>query len=103
MAPLNFEDRGTGEREYQCWVIEDSWEGCIFLEARVIKAWQGLCGNNKLLEGRDGHFYWWAVLFTPGQPLQRVITFLDWDSVVEEFGITESEEQGNIGMEVNFH
>jgi hypothetical protein len=92
MARSNFKGGGTREKEFQPWIIEDSWEGTIYLEARVIKTWQGLCGNNKLLEDREGHFYWWAVLFSPdgGQALQRVVSFLDWDSMATELGITES-------------
>ncbi len=105
MAQLNFREAEAGERGFQAWIIEDSWEGTIYLEARVIKAWQGLCGSNKLLEGREGHFYWWTVLFAPdgGLALQRLVTFLDWDSMAGELGITESWEQ-DVGVEANsFH
>jgi hypothetical protein len=93
MAPLNFKTSEAGEKEFQQWVIEDSWDGSIFLEARVVKSWQGLCGTNKLLEDREGHFYWWAVLYAPegGLALQRIVTFLDWDSMAAELGITENE------------
>jgi hypothetical protein len=92
MARLNFKDTMAEERGFQTWIIEDSWEGTIYLEARVIRTWQGLCGSNKLLEDREGHFYWWAVLFAPGNEgaLQRIVTFLDWDSMAAELGITES-------------
>ena len=94
MARLNFKDTMAEERGFQAWIIEDSWEGTIYLEARVIKTWQGLCGSNKILEDREGHFYWWAVLFAPdgGGALQRLVTFLDWDRMATELGITESWE-----------
>ena len=97
MAPLNFKETGAGEKEFQQWIIEDSWDGTIFLEARVIRTWQGLCGTNKLLEDREGHFFWWAVLFAPegGLALQRIVTFLDWDSMAAELGITEMEGKVN--------
>lgn len=93
MAPLNFKAAGAGEHAFQKWIIEDSWDGTIFLEARVVKTWQGVCGTNKLLEDREGHFFWWATLFTPeGEvALQRVVTFLDWDSMAAELGISEIE------------
>ena len=93
MAQLNFKISHAAEKEFQQWIIEDSWEGNIFLEARLIKTWQGLCGSNKLLEDREGHFYWWAVFFAPegGSPLQRIVTFLDWDSMAAELGIAEIE------------
>jgi hypothetical protein len=105
MARLNFEDAEAKEREFQAWIIEDSWEGSIYLEARVIRTWQGLCGSNKLLEDREGHYYWWAVLFAAdgGRALQRVITFLDWDSVAEELGITDSPGGKHVGLEAIFH
>lgn len=92
MARLNFSRGGSGESGFQNWIIEDSWEGTIHLEARVLKTWLGLCGHNKLLEDREGHLYWWAVLFAPdgGSALQRIVTFLDWDSMAAELGITES-------------
>ncbi len=92
MALSNSKRAGAGERDFQPLIIEDSWEGTIYLVARVIKTWQGVCGNNKLLEDREGRFYWWAVLFSTGgkQPLQRIVTFLDWDSIAAELGITES-------------
>jgi hypothetical protein len=92
MAPLNFKCQGAGPRDFQALIIEDSWEGTIYLQARVIKTWQGLCGSNKLLEDREGRFYWWSVLSPPdgGQALQRVVSFLDWDSMAAELGITES-------------
>jgi hypothetical protein len=91
MEPLNFRENGVGEEDFQKWLIEDSWEGSIFLEARVIKTWQGLCGTNKLLEDREGRFFWWAVLYAPegGLALQRIVSFLDWDSMAAELGITE--------------
>jgi hypothetical protein len=97
MAPLNFKETGAGEKEFQKWIIEDSWDGTIYLEARVIRTWQGLCGTNKLLEDREGHFFWWAVLFAPegGLALQRIVTFLDWDSMAAELGITEMEGKKN--------
>jgi hypothetical protein len=93
MARLNFNESREAEKEFQQWLIEDSWEGHIFLEARLIRTWQGLCGSNKLLEDREGHFYWWAVFFAPegGEPLQRVVRFLDWDSMAAELGISENE------------
>jgi hypothetical protein len=105
MAQLNFEDAEARERGFQTWIIEDSWEGSIYLEARVIRTWQGLCGSNKLLEDREGHYYWWAVLFAAdgGRALQRVVTFLDWDSVADELGITESLGGKNVGIEAIFH
>ena len=105
MARLNSKDAVTGKKEYQAWIIEDSWEGSFFVEARVIRAWQGLCGSNKLLEDREGRYYWWAVLFAPdgGRALQRIVTFLDWDSMAAELGITESWSQ-EIEEEANsFH
>ncbi len=97
MAPLNFKETGGGEKEFQKWIIEDSWEGTIFLEARLIRTWQGLCGTNKLLEDREGHFFWWVVFFAPegGLALQRIVTFLDWDSMAAELGITEIEGKVN--------
>jgi hypothetical protein len=92
MAPLNSKRGGAGARDFEPLIIEDSWEGSIYLEARVVKTWQGISGNNKLLEDREGRFYWWAVFFSSdgGQALQRVVTFLDWDSMATELGITES-------------
>jgi hypothetical protein len=95
MAPSNFEASGAGEGEFQAWIIEDSWEGTIYLEARIIKMWQGLCGSNKILEDREGHFFWWTVLLAPeGEAaLQRLVTFLDWDSMAAELGITEIEKE----------
>jgi hypothetical protein len=95
MARLNFKDNEAGEKGFQAWIIEDSWEGSRYLEARVIKTWQGLCGSNKLLEGREGHFYWWAIFYAPdgGRALQRLVTFLDWDSMAAEMGITDSWSQ----------
>jgi hypothetical protein len=95
MAPSNFEKSGGEEREFQTWIIEDSWQGTIYLEARVIKLWQGLCGSNKILEDREGHFFWWTVLYAPeGElALQRLVTFWDWDSMAAELGITEIEKE----------
>jgi hypothetical protein len=92
MARLNFKDAGVGASDFQALIIEDSWEGTVYLEARVIKNWQGLYGHNKLLEDREGRFYWWMVLFAPvgEQVLQRLVSFLDWDSMSAELGITES-------------
>lgn len=97
MAPSNFNDSGVRELEFQTWIIEDSWDGTISLEARVVRTWQGLCGTNKLLEDRDGRFFWWAVLFAPegGLALQRIVSFLDWDSMAAELGITEIEGNAN--------
>jgi hypothetical protein len=105
MAPLNFKASGAGEKEFQQWVIEDSWDGRIFLEARVVRTWQGLCGTNKLLEDREGHFYWWAVLYAPegGLALQRLVTFLDWDSMAAELGITEIEGKPDRIMTCTLH
>jgi hypothetical protein len=92
MARLNFKEAGTGGREFQAWIIEDSWEGTRYLEARLLRTWQGLCGSNKLLEDREGHFYWWVVFFSheAGRALQRVVTFMDWDSMAAELGLKES-------------
>ena len=105
MAPLNFKESGAREKEFQPWIIEDSWDGTIYLEARLIRTWQGLCGTNKLLEDREGHFFWWAVLFAPeGEvALQRIVTFLDWDSMAAELGITEMEGRVNRVMTCAFH
>jgi hypothetical protein len=92
MARLNFKEAEAGGREFQAWIIEDSWEGSRYIEARLLRTWQGLCGSNKLLEDREGRFYWWVVFFTPeaGRALQRVVTFLDWDSLAAELGLQES-------------
>ncbi|MBM4289581.1 MAG: hypothetical protein FJ135_15815 [Deltaproteobacteria bacterium] len=90
MAPSNTEP--AVKRDFQPLIIEDAWDGTVYLEARVLKTWQGICGANKLLEDREGRYYWWAVLFGPegGPGLQRVVTFLDWDSMAEALGITDS-------------
>jgi hypothetical protein len=93
MARLNSKKSLAAEKEFQPLIIEDSWEGSIYLEARLIRTWQGLCSSNKLLEDRDGHFYWWAVFYAleGGEPLQRLVSFLDWDSMATELGISENE------------
>jgi hypothetical protein len=92
MARLNSNNGGDEGRGFQPWIIEDSWEGTIYLEARLVGTWQGLCGSNKILEDREGHFYWWVILVAPetGRALQRLVTFLDWDSIATELGIGES-------------
>jgi hypothetical protein len=102
MAQLNFKFPWNEDRGFQQWIIEDSWEGTIYLEARLLGTWMGICGSNKILEDREGRFYWWVVLVTPesGGTLQKVVTFLDWDSIAAELGITESWGQ-DYGMEAH--
>lgn len=92
MAPSNFSHQSRPAADFQPLIIDDSWEGTIYLEARLIKSWQGLCGSNRLLEDRQGRFYWWTVLLAPegGEALQRLVAFLDWDSMAEALGITEA-------------
>ncbi len=102
MARLNFNNDGDEGRGFQAWIIEDSWEGTIYLEARLVGTWQGLCGSNKILEDREGHFYWWVILVAPEseRALQRLVTFLDWESIAAELGIGESWGQ-DYGVGVN--
>lgn len=96
MAPSNFNSGlvPTQEQEYQVWIIEDSWEGAVYLEARLVKTWQGLCGSHRLLADREGQWYWWAVFFAPeGRgALQKVVNFPDWESLAAELGLPETEE-----------
>lgn len=95
MAPLNFEDTLNPGRGYQEWIIEDSWEGTIHLAARLVKTWQGLCGSHRLLEDREGRWYWWAVFFAPeGRgALQKVVSFPDWESLAAEMGLAQREDR----------
>ncbi len=104
-APLNFKTSEAGEKEFQQWVIEDSWDGTIYLDARLLRTWQGLCGTNKLLEDRDGRFFWWAVLFAPegGPALQKIVTFQDWETVAAELGIAETEGKAGRLLTVALH
>lgn len=92
MAPSNFNRRQGWPDRFQSLIIEDSWEGTVHLEARLLRSWQGVCGSHRLLEDRAGHFYWWTVFFAPegGSALQRLVRFLDWDSVAEALGISET-------------
>lgn len=105
MAPLNFKDHGWSGGEFQPWIIEDSWEGSIYLEARVVRTWQGICGANTLLADREGRYYWWTVLPAAegGRALQRVVTFLDWDHAAAELGLTEFREGQLRGLEARWH
>jgi hypothetical protein len=93
MAPLNFKENQspTPEKDYQVWIIEDSWDGAVYLEARLVKTWQGLCGSHRLLEDRQGQWYWWAVFPAPeGRgALQKVVNFPDWESLAAELGLPE--------------
>ena len=105
MAPLNSSNTGAGGKEFQQWIIEDSWDGTMYLEARVVKTWRGVCGTNKLLEDREGHFFWWVILFAPegDVALQRLVRFLDWDSMATELGITETQGQDTRVLPGVFH
>jgi hypothetical protein len=91
MAQLSFNDGWDEGGDFQRWIIEDSWEGTIYLEARLVDIWMGIFGTNKILEDREGHYYWWLILLAPerGGALQRIVTFLDWDSMAAELGREE--------------
>lgn len=94
MAPSSFNNgRARTQRHYQTWIIEDSWEGVVHLEARLVKTWQGLCGSHRLLEDREGRWYWWAVFpsLEGENALQKVVTFADWDSLAAELGLPQTE------------
>lgn len=83
MAPLNSNQEVVGKPSFQRWIIEDSWDGTIYLEARLYLSWQGCCGSYKLLVGPDGRHYFWAVL--PGSDgrgaLQRLVSFQDQETM----------------------
>ncbi len=90
MAPSSFNQEVAGRPGFQRWIIEDSWDGTIYLEARLYLSWQGCCGSYKLLEGPDGQYYFWAVL--PGSDgrgaLQRLVSFQDQETMAAALDLT---------------
>jgi hypothetical protein len=90
MAPSSFRSDFAAQPGCQRWIIEDSWDGTIYLEARLCCSWQGCCGSYKLLEGPDGQCYFWAVL--PGGDgfgaLQRLVSFQDQETMAAELDLT---------------
>lgn len=84
MAPLNFSQDIGARPGFQPWIIEDSWDGTIYLEARLCCSWQGCCGFYKLLEGPDGQYYFWAVIPAADGfgARQRLVSFPDQESMM---------------------
>ncbi len=83
MAPLSSKQAAVAQSPWQRWLIEDTWDGHIQLEARLVKSWRGICGTYKVLEGVDGRYYFWAVLKTSDGPgvLQRLVSFPDAETM----------------------
>ncbi|MGQ9920366.1 MAG: hypothetical protein ACUVRZ_03445 [Desulfobacca sp.] len=90
MAPSSFSSDASAPATYQNWIIEDSWEGTIYLIARLCRSWQGCCGSYKLLEGADGQYYFWAVV--PANDgigvRQRLVRFQDQETMAAALDLT---------------
>ncbi|AEB09823.1 hypothetical protein [Desulfobacca acetoxidans] len=85
MAPLSSDVQRDLKDEFHPLIIEDSWEGTIYLEAEVIKEWQGVCGGYKILRDPEGRMYWWGVFPAANGKgaRQRLVSFLNRDEAAE--------------------
>lgn len=105
MAPSNFKEPGSGQRGCQRWIIEDSWEGTKYVEARLIKSWQGVCGVYKLLEAPDGQYFFWTVLpAVEGRgALQRLVIFPDQETMAAELNLAVWHGPADEPAALSFH